>query len=111
VTDPVGQLLDYGRTRYKPPKDLDEHIRGRDQVCAFPNCPRRAIDCEVDHLRPWADGGETNPDNLTPECASHHHLRDDHGWQITRDPTSGHHTWTSPTGHTYVNRPPPLGLA
>jgi hypothetical protein len=105
VTDPLGHLIDYGRRRYKPPPDLDEFIRGRDQACAFPHCNRPAADCELDHVLAWADGGETNQDNLTPLCASHHHLKHDHGWKLKRHSASGVTTWTSPTRHEYTNRP------
>jgi Domain of unknown function (DUF222) len=108
VTDPLGQVVDYGRRRYKPPKDLDEFIRARDQRCVFPNCNRPAAGCELDHLQPWDDRGETSADNLATECASHHHLKHDHGWSVVRDPATGLIEWTSPTGHTYRDPSPEL---
>jgi hypothetical protein len=97
-----------GRTRYRPPKPLDEFVRARDQECAFPNCHRRAINCDLDHVRPWADGGETAAANLTPLCPRHHQMKHDNGWRISRDDTTGITTWTSPTGHHYRKLPPEL---
>lgn len=111
VTDPAERPVSYGRTRYKPPPDLDEYVRARDRTCAFPHCDRPAIDCENDHILAWDDGGDTNPDNLTPACASHHHLRHDHGWTYVRDPGTGRIEWTSPTRHKYVKPPAALPSA
>ena len=108
VTDPLGTLADYGRTRYKPPPDLDAFVRARDQTCAFPNCNRRAVNCELDHVQPWSEHGETCAANLAPSCARHHHLRHDGGWDLERDQRTGAVTWTSPTGHTYRNELPEL---
>jgi len=109
VTDPLGKLINYGRTRYEPPPELDEFIRARDRVCSFPNCHRRAVTCELDHIRPWAQGGETCADNLVTACARHHHLNHDGNRTNNRAPATGTTTWTSPTpGHTYPNPPPEL---
>jgi hypothetical protein len=108
VTDPTGQLLDYGRTRYRPPKPLDDHVRARDQHCSFPNCPRQATTSELDHVIAWADGGMTNADNLIALCPRHHHAKHDGGWRVERDRFSGATIWSSPTGHKYANPPPDL---
>ena len=43
VTDPLtGSLLEYGRTTYRPPRDLVEHVIARDRTCAFSTCNRAA---------------------------------------------------------------------
>ncbi|MQA09803.1 MAG: DUF222 domain-containing protein [Pseudonocardiaceae bacterium] len=37
ITDPAtGQLLDVGRTRYRPPAALNEYVRARDKECRMP---------------------------------------------------------------------------
>ena len=65
VTDPIsGALLDHGRRVYRPPAALDDFVKARDLTCRFPTCNRRAIDSDLDHLQPWADGGTTDPANL-----------------------------------------------
>jgi hypothetical protein len=75
----------------------------RAQPCVFPTCNRRAKDCDLDHLRAWQDGGETNPENLASECPRHHQVKHEAEWTVKRLP-DGTVRWTSPTGHEY-NRP------
>jgi hypothetical protein len=48
VTDPLGRLLDYGRTRYKPPQDLADLITARDRTCG--DVPPGG----VTDLQPWS---------------------------------------------------------
>ena len=108
VTDPLDKIINYGRTRYEPPPDLDDYIRARDQTCTFPNCHRRAVTCELDHVQPWSQGGHTDRANLVAACPRHHHLKHDGGWTNHYDPNTGTTTWTSTTNHTYQNPPPQL---
>ena len=100
IHDEQGRLIDYGRTRYRPPQDLTDHVIARDRTCRGPGCHRDARRTELDHLTPWADGGETNAANLAPVCPRHHHLKHDAGWTTTRHP-DGHTTWTTPSGRTH----------
>jgi hypothetical protein len=53
-------------------------------------------------------GGPTEVENLGPVCA-HDHLGVKHtaGWELEQ-PVPGTFAWTSPRGHRYVVRPPPL---
>jgi hypothetical protein len=108
VTDPLGGLLDYGRTRYRPPKKLDKFVKTRTPTCAFPTCNRPADNTELDHVRDWNNGGPTRPENLLPLCARHHHLKHETNWHLHYNPTTGIATWTSPTGRKYTNTNPPL---
>jgi hypothetical protein len=105
VTDERGKLVDYGRTIYRPPAALGDHVLNRDRVCTFPTCDRRAEGCEIDHRIPWAAGGETNAGNLHPLCSRHHHLKDETHWAVTRtdDDTT---IWTTPSGDDYPNPAP-----
>ena len=105
VTDPLtGMALDYGRTRYRPPKPLAELVIARHGTCVFPTCDRPAQQSDLDHTVPFPQGG-TNPDNLAPLCRRHHRLKHQTGWtyQQNSDRTV---TWTSPSGRTYYNQPP-----
>ena len=107
VTDPIGgALLDYGRRTYRPPADLARFVIARDRQCVFPHCHRPADRCDLDHRVRYSDGGETSAGNMVPICERHHYGKDEHGWQLRRDADGGY-TWTSPTGHTYRNTPPP----
>jgi hypothetical protein len=101
VTDEVGRLVDYGRTRYRPPTDLREFVVARDRTCMFPTCNRAACACEIDHATAWADGGPTCADNLTALCSRHHHGKHEADWNLERL-ADGSIQWTSPPGHTYV---------
>ena len=105
VVDPLsGALLDHGRTTYRPPKALADFVRARDQVCRLPICSRRAIDCELDHRRRWADGGDTADHNLDGRCKQHHLLKEQPGWQVVGE-ADGALTWVTPTGHRYTSKP------
>ncbi len=108
VTDPLaGQLLDYGRTTDRPPRDLAEFVMARDQVCAFPQCNRPAHRCHLDHRIPYAAGGSTSPANVGVLCERHHICKHQAGWRVSRD-ADGTDTWTSPTGRRHRSRPPAL---
>ena len=105
VTDPRGQLIDYGRSTYRPPAALADHVSARDRTCRFPGCRQPAHTSEIDHRIAWADGGHTNEANLHILCARHHHLKDQTRWQVHRHP-DGHTAWTSPTGSALHHQPP-----
>ncbi|MFN3215848.1 MAG: HNH endonuclease signature motif containing protein [Acidimicrobiales bacterium] len=44
-------------------------------ICYRPGCWIPVTDCEIDHLIPWGDHGETNQDNAGPGCGCHNRLR------------------------------------
>jgi hypothetical protein len=70
---------------------IPAHIRRavllRDRTCAWPQCGRPAVHCDVHHLRHKQDGGETSLTNCVLLCQFHHdvciHRR---GWQLTLHP-------------------------
>ncbi len=101
VLDPVHhRLLDYGRRTYRPPADLARYVT-RDRLCVFPQCQRNAARCDLDHQIRYADGGTTDAQNIAPLCPRHHAVKDDGGWQVTRQPDGDYH-WTSPTSRSYT---------
>jgi len=105
VTDPVtGHLLDYGRTTYTPPQPLRDYLIARDQHCVHHHCHRAAQFCQIDHIKPWNQGGTTAAHNNALPCTRHHHLKTRCGWTYVLNP-DGTTTWTTPTGHTYTNDP------
>jgi hypothetical protein len=105
VVDPLGGLLDYGTSTYRPPADLTRHVIARDQLCVFPTCAQSAWRCDLDHRTPFP-AGPTSADNLQPLCRRHHLLKHHSDWTVTRDDTDGSYDWTSPTRHRYKYRPP-----
>lgn len=106
VTDPLsGAVLDVGRTRYRPPADLDEHVRARDRVCARPGCPTAAESCDLDHTIEYhRAGGTTSDGNLAPLCRRDHVVKTDGGFRLLQV-APGVLEWTTPTGHRYRVHP------
>ncbi len=105
ATDPgTGQLLDLGRTRYRPTKALADFVIARDRTCRTPGCHRSAKAADIDHLVPFAAGGTTDPANCHALCETHHLLKHHGGWRVQRD-RDGTTRWRSPTGHRYEKPP------
>lgn len=65
---------------------------------------------EIDHVQPYADGGATAAANGHGLAKQDHRIRDLPRWRI--EPIDGDAAkgcrWTTPTGHTYTSRPPPI---
>ena len=111
LTDPAsGTVLDVGRTRYRPPAPLAEHILLRDVTCVWPGCarPAMATGVDIDHVLDWALGGKTADHNLGPFCEKHHIDKHNSRWQVSQ-PEPGRFEYISPTGHPYVREPEPVG--
>ncbi len=99
VIDPsTGALLELGRRSYEPSRQIKDFVKLRDQKCRAPGCVRRAMACDVDHVKPWDDGGETNVDNLVSLCRRHHVLKTIGTWQYELLP-NGDTVWRLPSGH------------
>jgi hypothetical protein len=81
--------------------------------CATPGCHRPGAQCDLNHLRPRADGGGHEPTNLAPACRADHTRFHDHDWAATKVATTGMVTFTHrPSGRRYSSlpdgaRPPP----
>jgi Domain of unknown function (DUF222) len=55
-------------TGYHPSRTLTHLIRARNGRCTAPGCGRPAARCDLDHTRPWDQGGPTCECNLAPLC-------------------------------------------
>jgi len=74
------------RSRVIPPR-LRRFILARDgAACTIAGCTSR-YRLQVHHITRWADGGRTDPENLTTVCWFHHHVVI-HGQGFTIDPDS-----------------------
>ncbi len=84
---------------------LSRFIKLRDQVCRTPWCdaPIR----HTDHVRPHADGGATDGRNGQGACEACNYATQAPGWQSRPRPDGTVET-TTPTGHHYLSRPPPV---
>ena len=108
LTDPItGTVLTMDQRQYRPSKALKRWLAIRDVTCTFPGCGRRASDCDIDHVTDWAHGGATTADNLAHLCRNHHTIKHNTKWQVQKPPGQPSR-WTSPTGHTRANDPPPF---
>ena len=111
VTDPVtGSLLDFGRETYEPPQALVDFVIARDRICRFPGCRSSAARADIDHSKPWEEGGKTSPDNLGLLCRRHHRMKTHGGWNLLSHP-DGSCDWTSPQGKKFHVPARPLGEA
>ncbi|MDO6143770.1 HNH endonuclease, partial [Paenarthrobacter aurescens] len=89
-------------------------IETRDDTCRTPYCdaPIR----HIDHVVPWHSGGKTNPANGAGLCEACNHTKEHPGWAVTTLHGKSHagahgvHTLeiSTPTGHTYQSKAPPL---
>jgi hypothetical protein len=85
-------------------------IAARDGGCVIPGCTTPAGWCEVHHVIPWREGGQTHTDNGVLLCLGHHQNIDAGPWELSmpdgvphvRGP--GHWTWTHTTKSR--DRPP-----
>jgi Domain of unknown function (DUF222)/HNH endonuclease len=53
------------------PAPLRTAVEERDRVCQVPNCDM-SIGLEIDHIKPFAEGGAASLDNLVRLCRRHH---------------------------------------
>jgi hypothetical protein len=84
---------------------LARYVKLRDQVCRTPWCdaPIR----HADHVRRRTDGGPTHGHNAQGLCEACNYAKDAPGWRSRPRPDGTIET-TTPTGHTYLTRPPPV---
>ncbi|MBP3036219.1 DUF222 domain-containing protein [Arthrobacter sp. zg-ZUI100] len=97
------EILRVGRRR-KVPAGLQRWLRARDGTCRFPGCRSNAVISEIDHTRPWAQGGATDHDNLEHLCRRHHMFKTEGFWKACQ-PAAGIIEWTSPGGRIYRTEP------
>ena len=84
---------------------LARFVKLRDQVCRTPWCdaPIR----HADHVRRRSAGGPTHGRNAQGLCEACNYAKDAPGWRSRPRPDGTIET-TTPTGHTYLTRPPPV---
>ena len=82
-------------------------IRLRDRHCRHPYCTAPVR--HADHIRRWADGGETTLTNGQGLCERHNYVKEATGWSSTPlhpDGPDNPIRVTTPTGHSYLSRAP-----
>lgn len=93
----TGQLMDFGRTTYRPPTALRDYVTHRDRTCRAPGCTSWARYADIDHTVPWQDGGTTEASNLAALCRTHHVLKTHGEWRY-RTRRDGTTEWQLPSG-------------
>src|SRR4051794_1170280 len=92
----TGQALALFRTRRVASAAQRIMLIARDGGCTKPCCTVGAYGCQVHHASAdWAQGGNTNVDDLTLACGTDNRSVDDSGWQTTIN-ARGECEWTPP---------------
>jgi len=107
VTDGV-DVTTVARAGRTIPAALRRALEERDPVCVVPGCDTRQR-LEIDHLVPFADGGEASLANLARLCHWHHYLKTHHGHRLQREDDAdgaspGRWRWTAPDEPPVVPR-------
>ncbi len=103
-SDPV-RSVDLHTDRYAVPARLKRFLEIRDRTCVFPGCPRRADQCDKDHVLPWPRGS-TSEGNLVDECEPHH--KGKHNYFTVTRLSDGTVRWTLPCGLSFDRPPRPV---
>ena len=103
----TGQALALYRTKRVASPAQRIMLIARDGGCTKPCCTVGAYGCQVHHAsQDWANGGNTNVDDLTLACGTDNRAVEDGGWQTTIN-TRGECEWTPPPnldhGQTRIN--------
>jgi hypothetical protein len=86
VLNGAGQALDVGRERRLATKAQRMALRAQYPTCGMDeSCNVPFDDCQIHHIDPWKDGGNTDLDRMCPGCDHHHHLVHEGGWTLTRN--------------------------
>ncbi|MCV7298386.1 DUF222 domain-containing protein [Mycobacterium barrassiae] len=104
----TGQALDLFRAKRSATAAQRIMLIGRDGGCTKPSCPIPAYGTQVHHARQdWADGGNTNVNDLALACGPDNRLVDKHGGWTTTINDHGDVEWIPPpdldTGQTRIN--------
>jgi hypothetical protein len=89
---------------YRPSRKLRHLVTARSSRCTAPGCGRPGAACDLDHTRPWEDGGITCECDLAPLCRHHHQIKQAQGWKLEQQ-EPGVMVWTSPAGLTRTTGP------
>ena len=102
VTERDGLPIDVGRRQRMVTDKQRLALHVRDRFCRFPGCGVPAYRTEAHHHKHWAQGGETNLDNLLLLCRFHHRRHHDGAYRICK--TAGGLTFEMSDGRPL--RPP-----
>lgn len=91
-----GRRLWLGRTKRIASADQRIVLHERDRGCSHPGCTVPGYGCQAHHAeKDWADGGNTDVDDLAFGCGPHNRLVKREGWR-TRKLRDGSTEWLPP---------------
>ncbi|MFD6857211.1 DUF222 domain-containing protein [Rhodococcus sp. NPDC060090] len=82
LLDEHGVPLVHGRMQRTATVAQRRALAVRDGGCAFPACSTPPAWTDAHHVEHWADGGNTDLDNLVLLCGHHHRLMHHTGWDV-----------------------------
>ena len=85
------------------PAPLRTAVEERDRVCQVPTCDV-TLGLEIDHIKPFAEGGAASLDNLVRLCKRHHLQKTHDGYRLERKEESPRN---GAKGTPWRWRPPP----
>ncbi|GAA1531260.1 hypothetical protein GCM10009788_38110 [Nocardioides humi] len=101
IVRPVIDLADHVPVdSYEIPERHRVQVALRDHACRFPHCTRPATRCDLDHARPYGEGGPTCPCNEVALCRRHHRAKTHSAWSYDIV-MPGSYIWISPNGFTF----------
>ncbi|MGO1544962.1 MAG: hypothetical protein ACTHXA_11570 [Gulosibacter sp.] len=107
LTDPItGHTLCVDT--YRPDASMRRFLQVRDNTCRFPGCARAAAGCDIDHTKPYSQGGKTCECNTAHLCRGHHVQKHQRRWAM-RQLGGGVIEWITPLGQRAVTEPEPIG--
>jgi hypothetical protein len=77
------ETLNVGRKSRTVSPALRRALQRRDRGCRFPGCNSTHY-ADAHHIVHWADGGETNLENLVLLCRAHHRLLHEGGFKLLK---------------------------
>jgi len=77
VWGPDGRILELSKRARFYTGGLRDAIKHRDRRCTADSCREPAANCDIDHVQPYAQGGETTQENGRCQCQHHnrHHTK------------------------------------
>ena len=76
------------------PAPLRTAVEERDRVCQVPTCDM-TLGLEIDHIKPFSEGGPASFENLVRLCRRHHHQKTHDGYRLER--VDGHESCDTST--------------
>lgn len=99
----MDQAADAATPSYETTAPIRAYLVGRDWVCRWPGCSRKATYCDADHRINHGDGGPTTASNMVMLCRHHHNRKTDQQAFYLLDPITADVYWLFSDGTWVVD--------